>query len=68
MNLKLSDVFAFLSHEETEGIVVSISGDTDVMVEAGNLTEAQTAQIIDIVQRKTAISPENIIITVSGVE
>jgi len=48
--------------------VVSISGDSaDVMVEAGELTEAQTAQILDIVQRKTNIAPENIIITVSGV-
>ena len=47
--------------------VVSISGDTaDVMVEAANLTESQTAQILDIVQRKTNITPENIIITVSG--
>ena len=43
------------------------SGDSaDVMVAATSLTEAQTAQIIDIVQRKTEIAPENIIITVSA--
>ncbi len=48
--------------------VVSISGDkADVMVETANLTESQTAQILDIVQRKTDVAPENIIITVSGV-
>lgn len=49
--------------------VVSISGDVaDVMIEASSLTDAQTAQIIDIVQRKTDIEPENIIITISGAE
>lgn len=48
--------------------MVSISGDkADVMVETANLTESQTAQILDIVQRKTDVAPENIIITVSGV-
>ena len=47
--------------------VVSISGESaDVMVEASSLSQEQTAQIIDIVQRKTEVSPENIIITVSG--
>lgn len=66
---KESDAQMLLEAKGFTQTVVSISGDSaDVMVEAGNLTEAQTAQIIDIVQRKTAISPENIIITVSGVE
>lgn len=47
--------------------VVSISeGTADVMIGAVSLTDTQTAQIIDIVQRKTEIAPENIIITVSG--
>lgn len=47
--------------------VVSISdGKADVMVNAVSLTDTQTAQIMDIVQRKTEIAPENIIITVSG--
>jgi len=47
--------------------VVSISDDTaDVMVEAAQLTDSQTAQIIDIVQRKTEVAAENIIITLSG--
>lgn len=47
--------------------VVSINnGTVDVMVNAVSLTDAQTAQIMDIVQRKTDVSAENIIITVSG--
>ena len=44
--------------------VVSITGDTaDVCVASESLSDAQCAQIIDIVQRKTGISPEKIIIT-----
>lgn len=44
--------------------VVSISdGSVDVVVSAGELTEAQRAQIEDIVKRKTGILAENIIIT-----
>lgn len=47
--------------------VVSISdGTADVMIGAVSLTDTQTAQIIDIVQRKAEVAPENIIITVSG--
>ena len=38
------------------------------MVGADSLTDAQTAQIMDIVQRKTDILPENIVITVSKVK
>jgi stage III sporulation protein AH len=38
------------------------------MVAASALTTAETAQIIDIVQRKTEVSPENIIITVAKTE
>lgn len=46
--------------------VVSISDETaDVMIGAATLTDSQTAQIMDIVQRKTNIAPENIVITVS---
>ena len=45
-------------------VVVSISGNTvDVVVNASSLTDAQRAQIEDIVTRKTGISPENIIIS-----
>lgn len=45
-------------------VVVSISGDVaDVIVQAGDLTEAQRAQIEDIVSRKTGIGAENIIIS-----
>jgi len=66
---KESDAQMLLEAKGFTQTVVSISGDSaDVMVGATNLTEAQTAQIIDIVQRKTNISAENIIITVSGTE
>ena len=45
-------------------VVVSISGDVaDVIVQADDLTEAQRAQIEDIVSRKTRIGAENIIIS-----
>ncbi|HBV83095.1 MAG TPA: stage III sporulation protein AH [Lachnospiraceae bacterium] len=65
---KESDAQMLLEAKGFTQTVVSISGDSaDVMVEAASLTEAQTAQIIDIVQRKTAVSAENIIITVSGI-
>jgi len=65
---KESDAQMLLEAKGFTQTVVSISGDSaDVMVEAASLTEAQTAQILDIVQRKTNIAPENIIITVSGV-
>ncbi len=66
---KESDAQMLLEAKGFTQTVVSISGNSaDVMVEAADLTEAQTAQIIDIVQRKTNISAENIIITVSGTE
>ena len=45
-------------------VVVSISGDVaDVIVQADDLTEAQRAQIEDIVSRKTGLTAENIIIS-----
>ena len=45
-------------------VVVSISGSTvDVVVNASCLTDAQRAQIEDIVARKTGIAPENIVIS-----
>ncbi|MCC8100811.1 MAG: SpoIIIAH-like family protein [Clostridiales bacterium] len=44
--------------------VVSITVDTvDVVVNASSLTEAQRAQIEDIVKRKTEVAGENIVIT-----
>lgn len=47
--------------------VVSIGDETvDVMIGASTLTDTQTAQIMDIVQRKTEVAPEHIIITVSS--
>lgn len=64
---KESDAQMLLEAKGFAQTVVSISGDSaDVMVAATSLTEAQTAQIIDIVQRKTEIAPEKIIITVSA--
>lgn len=48
-----------------KGIVVSINDESaDVIVGCKELTESQTAQIMDIVSRKTEIAPENIVITV----
>lgn len=62
---KESDAQLLLEAKGYTQTVVSISGDVaDVMIEAPSLTDAQTAQIIDIVQRKTDIVSEKIIITV----
>lgn len=45
-------------------VVVSVTGDSaDVVVGLTELTDAQCAQIIDIVSRKTGVEQENIIIT-----
>lgn len=45
-------------------VVVSIAGDgVDVVVNAPSLTDAQRAQIEDIVKRKTGVAAENIIIS-----
>lgn len=45
-------------------VVVSISaGGVDVVVNAASLTDAQRAQIEDIIRRKTNVSPENLIIS-----
>ena len=58
------DAEILLEAKGFENAVVSISGDTvDVMVLASELTEAQRAQIEDIVKRKTQVSAENIIIS-----
>lgn len=66
---KESDAQMLLEAKGFTQAVVSISGETvDVMVAASTLTNAETAQIIDIVQRKTEVAPENIIITVSKSE
>ena len=44
--------------------VVSLDGDSaDIVVNAAELTDANRAQIEDIVTRKTEIAPENIVIT-----
>lgn len=47
-----------------ENAVVSITGNSvDVCVAVSKLSDVQCAQIIDIVQRKTGIAAENIVIT-----
>ena len=47
-----------------QNAVVSITGSSaDVCVAVSELTDVQCAQIIDIVQRKTGIAAENIVIT-----
>lgn len=47
-----------------EDVVVSISADmVDVVVNAAELTDAQRAQIEDVIKRKTGIAAENIIIS-----
>ena len=47
-----------------EDVVVSITdGMVDVVVNAPELSEAQRAQIEDIVIRKTGVAPENIVIS-----
>lgn len=47
-----------------EDVVVSITEDSvDVVVNAPELSEAQRAQIEDIVIRKTGVTPENIVIS-----
>ena len=44
--------------------VVSLDGESaDIVVNAEELTDANRAQIEDIVTRKTEIAPENIVIT-----
>lgn len=64
---KETDAEMLLEAKGFTDCVVSISDtNVDVMVNAVSLTDTQTAQIMDIVQRKTATSAENIIITVSG--
>ena len=64
---KETDAQMLLEAKGYADTVVSINnGTVDVMVNAVSLTDAQTAQIMDIVQRKTDVSAENIIITVSG--
>lgn len=46
------------------GVIVSVNGDTvDVVVNAVELTDAQRAQIEDIVKRKTEIDASNIVIS-----
>ena len=47
-----------------EDVVVSISDSkVDVVVNQSEISDAQRAQIEDVVTRKTGIPPENIIIT-----
>ena len=47
----------------SEAVVSLTSDSADVVVESSELTDANRAQIEDIVTRKTDIAPENIVIT-----
>lgn len=47
----------------TDSVVSIEKGSADVIVNAGELTQQQLAQITDIVMRKTKISADNIVIT-----
>ncbi|MEG2232114.1 MAG: SpoIIIAH-like family protein, partial [Lachnospiraceae bacterium] len=47
----------------TDAVVSMSDGSVDVVVSAGELTDAQRAQIEDIVKRKTGVEAANIIIT-----
>lgn len=63
---KETDAEMLLEAKGFKEAVVSVGEkNVDVMVSASELTDAQTAQIIDIVQRKTEVLPENIIITLA---
>ena len=57
---KQEDVyFAGMLHD-----IVNLTGETaDVVIPEAELSDAQRAQIEDIVKRKTGIAPENIVIT-----
>ncbi len=47
-----------------EDVVVSISDSkVDVVINQGEISEAQRAQIEDVITRKTGVPPENIVIT-----
>ena len=47
-----------------ENVIVNLTGETaDIVVPEADLSDAKRAQIEDIVQRKTGIAPENIVIT-----
>lgn len=57
-------VETLLSSKGFSDAVVSLTADSaDVVVESAELTDANRAQIEDIVTRKTEIAPENIVIT-----
>ena len=47
----------------SESVVNLTEDSADIVVNAAELTDANRAQIEDIVSRKTQIAPENIVIT-----
>ena len=47
----------------SEAVVNLTENSADIVVNASELTDANRAQIEDIVSRKTEIAPENIVIT-----
>ena len=61
---KESATETMLSTKGFENTVVSINDSSvDVVIGMTEITDAQRAQIEDIVKRKTGIAPENIVIT-----
>ncbi|MEF9941498.1 MAG: SpoIIIAH-like family protein [Lachnospiraceae bacterium] len=57
-------VETLLSSKGFQEVVVSLTADSaDVVVKNDELTDANRAQIEDVVHRKTEIAPENIVIT-----
>ena len=50
----------------SESVVNLTENSADIVVKSKELTDANRAQIEDIVTRKTEISPENIVITPIG--
>lgn len=64
---KETDAEMLLETKGYSSVVVSISEDAvDVMIGATKLTDTQTAQIMDIVERKTQVPADKIVITVAG--
>ena len=58
------DAQMMLEAKGFKNVVVNLTGETaDVVIPEAELSDAQRAQIEDIVKRKTGIAPENIVIT-----
>ena len=59
-----ADLQDIINNKDIDDEIVNLTGETaDVVVPEEELSQAQRAQIEDIVKRKTGIAPENIVIT-----